>query len=107
MKKLEKKVTRRKAETNKLAELGQGAPYAMGKESWDSARENGGVAASNNPGRLMKRSVRREDMNDNDRFVQGVAKGTKTARKRTMSEAKLNANARLAKARKMMNEKEK
>ena len=107
MKELKKKIAERRAETNKLAELGQGAPYAMGKQSWDSARANGGVAASNNPGRVRTRSVRREDMNDNDRFVQGVAKGTKRAKKKTTSEAKLNANARLAKARKMMNEKEK
>ena len=89
---------RKDEETNRLIDAAQGKPLSLSQEAWNSAKENGGTNATNNPNRLNKSKVAREDMNDNDKFYLGVKKGTAAHRKEEEALKKASAKKKTAKA---------
>jgi hypothetical protein len=94
---MKEEIEKRKKSTNRLIEAAQGKPLALTEEAYGSLRENGGTMGSNNPNRLNKGKVAKEDMNNNDKFYLGVKKGAEARRKTKEALKEASAKKKTAK----------
>ena len=90
---------KRKKERHLLEDTARGAPYSLAKIAYESARQNGGSRGNNDPSRLLKKDDKPSNKSSNDRYYQGIVKGTANRTKEKEKEERSEANERLRKLR--------